>query len=77
MLVYCELNNVVVFNKVEFGSVVLVDVNIGEVLVMVNSLLYNFNNLSGMLKEVMCNCIIIDVFELGLMVKLMVVMIVL
>lgn len=77
VLVYCELNNVVVFNKVELGSVVLVDVNIGEVLVMVNSLFYNLNNFVGMVKDIMCNCVIIDVFELGLMVKLMVVMMVL
>lgn len=74
-MVYRELNNAVVFNKVEFGSVVLVDVNIGEVLAMVNSSLYNFNNLSGTSKEAMRNRIIIDVFESGLTVKSMVVMI--
>lgn len=77
MEVFYVLINVVIFNKVDFGFVVVIDVNIGEVLVMVNYFIFNFNNWVGIFEENFCNWVISDIFESGLMVKLMVVMIVL
>ncbi len=73
-LVYRELNNAVAFNKAESGSAVLVDVNTGEILAMVNSPAYNPNNLANTPKDVMRNRAITDVFEPGSTVKPMVVM---
>ncbi|MDQ1212303.1 peptidoglycan glycosyltransferase FtsI [Pantoea anthophila] len=73
-LVYRELNNAVAFNKAESGTAVLVDVNTGEVLAMVNSPAYNPNNLSNTSKDLMRNRAITDIFEPGSTVKPMVVM---
>ncbi|WMQ74375.1 MAG: Peptidoglycan D,D-transpeptidase FtsI [Sodalis sp.] len=73
-LAYRELNNAVAFNKAESGTAVLVDVNTGEVLAMVNSPSYNPNNLTGTTMDVMRNRAITDIFEPGSTVKPMVVM---
>lgn len=73
-LVYRELNNAVAFNRAESGTAVLVDVDTGEVLSMVNSPSYNPNNLTGTPKDVMRNRAITDIFEPGSTVKPMVVM---
>lgn len=73
-LMYRELTNGVTFNKAESGSAVLVDINTGEVLAMVNSPSYNPNNLMDTPKEAMRNRAITDMFEPGSTVKPMVVM---
>lgn len=57
--------------------VIVIDVKSGDVLVMVNVLLFNLNDRSDIFVYRMCNRVIIDVFELGLVLKLLVVFIVL
>ncbi len=73
-IVYRELNNAVAFNKAESGTAVLVDVNTGEVLAMVNSPSYNPNNRVGTPSDYFRNRAITDIFEPGSTVKPMVVM---
>ncbi|AWH88092.1 peptidoglycan glycosyltransferase FtsI [Limnobaculum parvum] len=73
-LVYRELSNAVTANKAESGTAVLVDVNTGEILAMVNSPSYNPNNRVGSPEEFFRNRAITDIFEPGSTVKPMVVM---
>lgn len=73
-LVYSELNKAVELNKAISGTVVLVDVNTGEVLAMVNSPSYNPNNREGTSNATFRNRAITDMFEPGSTVKPMVVM---
>lgn len=74
VLVYRELNHAVAFNKAESGTAVLVDINTGEILAMVNSPAYNPNNFSNTPKDIMRNRAITDIFEPGSTVKPMVIM---
>lgn len=76
-LVFKELCNVLVVNKVVGGLMVIMDVIIGEILVMVNLLIYNLNLLIGVIFDMCCNCVVIDLVELGLMMKLLIIVIVL
>ncbi|AAZ40780.1 division-specific transpeptidase [Candidatus Blochmanniella pennsylvanica str. BPEN] len=74
-LAYRELNNAVHMNKAESGSIVLIDINTGEILAMTNSPSYNPNNfLSIVNKSVMRNRAITDAFEPGSTVKPIVIM---
>ncbi|MDR0805690.1 MAG: peptidoglycan glycosyltransferase FtsI [Enterobacteriaceae bacterium] len=73
-LVYRELSNAVALNKAESGTSVLVDVNTGEILAMVNSPSYNPNNRVGTPEDFFRNRAITDMFEPGSTVKPMVVM---
>ncbi|MCD1125948.1 peptidoglycan glycosyltransferase FtsI [Jinshanibacter sp. LJY008] len=73
-LVYRELSNAVAVNKAESGTAVLVDVNTGEILAMVNSPSYNPNNRVGSPEDFFRNRAITDIFEPGSTVKPMVVM---
>lgn len=73
-LVYRELSNAVAANKAESGSAVLVDVNTGEVLAMVNSPSYNPNNRVGTPADFFRNRAITDIFEPGSTVKPLVVL---
>ncbi|URJ32829.1 peptidoglycan glycosyltransferase FtsI [Candidatus Blochmannia vicinus] len=73
-LAYHELNNAIRINKAESGSVVLIDINTGEILAMTNYPSYNPNNLSVTNKSVMRNRAITDAFEPGSTVKPIVVM---
>ncbi|AKC59719.1 peptidoglycan glycosyltransferase FtsI [Blochmannia endosymbiont of Polyrhachis (Hedomyrma) turneri] len=68
-LVYRELNHAVIAHKAESGSAVLIDVNTGEVLAMVNSPSYNPNNLSVAAKRFIRNRAITDLFEPGSTIK--------
>ncbi|URJ30224.1 peptidoglycan glycosyltransferase FtsI [Blochmannia endosymbiont of Camponotus sp.] len=73
-LAYHELNNAVRINKAESGSIVLIDINTGEILAMTNYPSYNPNNLSITNKSVMRNRAITDAFEPGSTVKPIVIM---
>lgn len=73
-LVYQELSNAVILNKAESGSAVLIDINTGEVLAMVNSPSYNPNNRQGISKDRIRNRVITDMFEPGSTVKPLVIM---
>lgn len=75
MIVYKVIKLVVLIYKVILGLVMVVDVKIGEVLVMVNSLLFNFNNFNDVVLYKCWNWVIIDLFELGLIVKLLVILV--
>ncbi|URJ25219.1 peptidoglycan glycosyltransferase FtsI [Candidatus Blochmannia ocreatus] len=69
-----ELNNAIYNNKAESGSLVLIDINTGEILAMVNSPSYNPNDLSTATQHIMRNRAITDVFEPGSTVKPIVIM---
>lgn len=73
-ILYREINNAVAFNQAESGTAVLVDVNTGEVLAMVNSPSYNPNNRVGTSSDHFRNRAITDIFEPGSTVKPLVVM---
>lgn len=73
-IVYVNLKVVVEKFKVKVGVVMVVDVCIGEVFVFVNYLMYNLNDCLCMIGEQLCNWIMIDVFELGLIMKLFMVL---
>lgn len=73
-IAYRELYNAVNINKAESGSIVLIDINTGEILVMVNVPSYNPNNLSMINQSVMRNRAITDAFEPGSTVKPIVIM---
>ncbi|WP_044170099.1 peptidoglycan glycosyltransferase FtsI [Candidatus Pantoea carbekii] len=73
-IVYRELSNAVYFNKAESGTVVLIDINTGEVLAMANSPTYNPNHLGNTSQEIIRNRAITDMFEPGSTVKPMVIM---
>lgn len=75
---YCELIVVGVVNNVCFVIVIVVDVKMGEILVMVLWLLYNLNDKNSLFnKDVMCNCGVVDFFELGLIMKFLIILMVL
>lgn len=74
LLVYQELSKAVVQNKAESGSAVLIDVNTGEVLAMVNSPSFNPNNRSGISGDLVRNRAITDMFEPGSTIKPLAVM---
>lgn len=71
---YRELNYAVKMNKAESGSIVLIDINTGEILVMVNVPSYDPNNFSVVDQSVMRNRAITDSFEPGSTVKPIVIM---
>lgn len=73
-LAYRELNNAININNAESGSIVLVDINTGEILAMTNIPSYNPNNLSIINPSVMRNRAITDSFEPGSTVKPIVIM---
>ncbi|WP_275040032.1 peptidoglycan glycosyltransferase FtsI [Blochmannia endosymbiont of Camponotus (Colobopsis) obliquus] len=68
-LVYRELNNAVINNKAQSGSAILVDINTGEILAMVNIPSYNPNSLSTAALSSMRNSAITDLFEPGSTIK--------
>ncbi|MGP1931184.1 MAG: peptidoglycan glycosyltransferase FtsI [Arsenophonus sp. ET-YP4-MAG3] len=72
-LIYRELTRSVIENKAEFGTAILIDINTGEILAMVNSPSYNPNNIIGIPSKVMRNHAITDIFEPGSTVKPMVI----
>lgn len=73
-LAYRALDNAINIHKAESGSIVLVDINTGEVLAMTNVPSYNPNNLSIVNSSVMRNRAITDAFEPGSTVKPIVIM---
>lgn len=77
MVIEDVLDNVVIWNKVEFGVVVLINILMGEIFLMVSYLDFNLNNCEGVQLDDFCNCVISDIFEFGFIVKLLVIMIVL
>lgn len=73
-LAYLELNKAVNVNNAESGSIVLIDINTGEVLAMTNIPSYNPNDLSMVNQSIMRNRAITDAFEPGSTVKPIVIM---
>lgn len=74
-LAYRTLNKAVSMHKAESGSIVLIDIDTGEVLIMVNIPSYNPNDLSNIIHpSVMRNRAITDSFEPGSTVKPIVIM---
>ncbi|MGL4859940.1 MAG: peptidoglycan glycosyltransferase FtsI [Enterobacteriaceae bacterium] len=73
-ILYREVSNAVALNQAESGTAVLVDVNTGEILAMVNSPSYNPNNREGANNDTFRNRAITDIFEPGSTVKPLVVM---
>lgn len=71
---YRELNKAIDINKAESGSIVLIDINTGEILAMVNSPSYDPNNLAVSDKSIMRNRSITDVFEPGSTIKPIIIM---
>lgn len=68
-LAHRELRNALVENKAKAGSLVILDVQTGEVLAMVNHPTYNPNNKRTLQPQAMRNRAMIDVFEPGSTVK--------
>jgi len=68
-LAHRELRNALVENKAKAGSLVILDVQTGEVLAMVNHPTYNPNNKRNLQPQAMRNRALIDVFEPGSTVK--------
>ncbi|MGL5585728.1 MAG: penicillin-binding transpeptidase domain-containing protein, partial [Plesiomonas sp.] len=68
-MAYRELKNAVAFNKAESGSIVLLDVQTGEVLAMANLPSYNPNNRGQIDSAHYRNRAITDTFEPGSTVK--------
>ena len=68
-LAYRELKSAVRKHGALSGSVVLLDVETGEVLAMVNHPSYNPNNLEGLKHEALRNRAVTDVFEPGSVMK--------
>ncbi|CAD5375669.1 transpeptidase involved in septal peptidoglycan synthesis (penicillin-binding protein 3) [Pseudomonas sp. OF001] len=68
-LAHRELRNALVENKAKAGSLVILDVQTGEVLAMVNHPTYNPNNKRTLQPQAMRNRALIDVFEPGSTVK--------
>lgn len=71
---YHALDNAVSMHKAESGSIVLIDINTGEILAMTNIPSYNPNNLSIVDPSIMRNRAITDAFEPGSTVKPIVIM---
>ncbi|AMA65096.1 Peptidoglycan synthase FtsI precursor [Candidatus Arsenophonus lipoptenae] len=72
-IVYRELTRGVIKNKAESGTAILIDIDSGEILAMVNSPSYNPNNLTDITMQAIRNRAITDVFEPGSTVKPMVI----
>ena len=68
-LAYRELKTAVVQHKARSGSVVMLDVQTGEVLAMVNQPSYNPNNRRGLRSEAIRNRAVTDVIEPGSTIK--------
>lgn len=68
-LAYRELMAGVIDNKAESGSVVVLDINTGEILAMVNQPSFNPNNRMGISPERFRNRAITDIFEPGSTIK--------
>ncbi len=68
-LAYRELKRAVFSNKAKSGSAVILDVQTGEVLAMVNQPSYNPNNRENLRSETMRNRAVTDVFEPGSTIK--------
>lgn len=64
-LAHRELRNALVENKAKAGSLVILDVQTGEVLAMANQPTYNPNNKRNLVPAAMRNRALIDVFEPG------------
>lgn len=64
-LAHRELRNALIENKAKAGSLVILDVQTGEVLAMVNQPTYNPNNKRNLVPAAMRNRAMIDVFEPG------------
>jgi cell division protein FtsI (penicillin-binding protein 3) len=60
-----ELRNAIIENGAKAGSLVIMDVNTGEILAMVNQPTYNPNNRRNLQPAMMRNRAMIDVFEPG------------
>lgn len=75
-IVYCALNNAVISNKANSGSAVLINIETGEILSIVNSPSFDPNNSKQLFKEnpTIRNKAITDMFELGSTVKPMIIM---
>ncbi|AFP85696.1 cell division protein FtsI/penicillin-binding protein 2 [secondary endosymbiont of Heteropsylla cubana] len=73
-LVYRKLHNLVVSNKAESETTIMLDINTGKVLAMANSPSYNLNKLNPTNIDVMRNRAITYIFEPGSTVKPMVIM---
>ncbi|WMY94831.1 MAG: peptidoglycan glycosyltransferase FtsI [Arsenophonus sp.] len=73
-LIYRELTRSLRENQAESATGILIDVNTGEILAMVNSPSYNPNNFINTPIEVMRNRAITDLFEPGSTVKPMVIL---
>lgn len=72
-LIYKELTDAVLINKASSGSAVLIDINTGEILAMVNSTYYNHKKTFETKKNIR-NFAISDMFEPGSTVKPIVLM---
>jgi cell division protein FtsI (penicillin-binding protein 3) len=64
-LAYRELKAAVIYHRARSGMLVMLDVNTGEVMAMVNQPSYNPNNRSGLKSDHFRNRAITDVFEPG------------
>ncbi|MDO9991623.1 penicillin-binding transpeptidase domain-containing protein [Glaesserella parasuis] len=73
-MVYREIKKVVIENKAESGTAVLVDIQTGEVLAMANAPSFNPNNRAEFKSELARNRVITDTFEPGSTVKPLVVL---
>ncbi|HKI74083.1 MAG TPA: penicillin-binding transpeptidase domain-containing protein [Pseudomonadales bacterium] len=68
-LAYRELKSAVAYNKAHSGSIVMLDVQTGKVLAMVNAPSYNPNNRTNLDMSAVRNRAVTDVFEPGSTVK--------
>lgn len=75
-IIYNALSHAVIINKAKFGIAILIDIQTGEILSMVNYPTYNPNNANQLSKynPYIRNKSITDMFELGSTVKPMVIM---
>lgn len=73
-LAYHALQKAIEINKAESGSIILIDINTGEILAMANSPSYDPNNFSAVDNSVMRNRAITDTFEPGSTIKPIVIM---
>ncbi len=64
-LAYRELKAAVIHHRARAGMLVMLDVNTGEVMAMVNQPSYNPNNRSGLKSDLFRNRAVTDVFEPG------------
>lgn len=71
-IIYHELNNAINNNRADYGSAILIDINTGEILAMVNS--YYNDDIYNIKKNKIRNFSIHDVFEPGSTIKPIVIM---